>query len=285
MTITERGTEKFVNANGVGIRYHEAGLGEPLLLLHGGGPGASGWSNYSRNVEFLAKRFRVLVPDLPGFGRSEKCLPPDKLFTYLAGVMNDFLEALGIESAHFVGNSLGGGTVLKLALDRPERVRKAVLMGSGGGTPLFSTMPTEGVKHLVGYYEGSGPSLEKLRSFIDVMLYDGSAVTDELLQQRYQASLDPEVVRNPPIRKRNGRMPLEDLWREELTRLEHELLLVWGREDRVVPLDCAFVLLKQLKRGQLHVFPQCGHWVQWERAAEFNSLIAGFFTKLEGSTS
>lgn len=279
MTITEQNTERFVQAGAVRIRYHEAGEGEPLVLLHGGGPGASGWSNYSRNVEFLSKRFRVLIPDLPGFGGSGKSLPPDRLFTYLAGAMNDFLQATGVDSAHFVGNSLGGGTVLKLALDHPARVRKAVLMGSGGGLPVFSTMPTEGVKHLVGYYEGSGPSLEKLRSFIDVMLYDGSAVTDELLQQRYKASLDPEVVRNPPIRKRNGRMPLEDLWREELTRLDHDLLLVWGREDRVVPLDCALVLLKQLQRGQLHVFPQCGHWVQWEKAAEFNALIAGFFTK------
>ncbi|MEP7244077.1 MAG: alpha/beta fold hydrolase [Gammaproteobacteria bacterium] len=284
MTYTEQNTERFVQAGGVRIRYHEAGEGDPLLLLHGGGPGASGWSNYSRNVEFLAKRFRVLVPDMPGFGKSDKSLPPDKLFTYLAGSMNDFMEALDIPAAHFVGNSLGGGTALKLALDHPQRVRKAVLMGSGGGMPMFSTMPTEGVKHLVGYYEGSGPSLEKLRSFLDVMLYDGSAITEELLQQRYQASLDPETVRNPPIRRRGGKMPLEDLWREELTRLDHDLLLVWGREDRVVPLDCALVLLKQLRRGQLHVFPQCGHWVQWEKAAEFNALIAGFFTQIEGAS-
>lgn len=281
MTYDEKNTERFVRVGDVNVRYHEVGSGAPLLLLHGGGPGASGWSNYSRNVEFLAKRFRVLVPDLPGFGGSDKSLPPDKLFTYLANVMDGFLVALGIDSAHFVGNSLGGGTVLKLALDHPERVRKAVLMGSGGGMPMFSTMPTEGVKRLVGYYEGSGPSIKKLRAFIDVMLYDGSMVTDELLRSRYTASLDPDVVRNPPIKRRNGRMPLEDLWREDLTRLDHELLLVWGREDRVVPLDCAFVLLKQLRHGQLHVFPQCGHWVQWEKADEFNSLIAGFF-QLEG---
>jgi 4,5:9,10-diseco-3-hydroxy-5,9,17-trioxoandrosta-1(10),2-diene-4-oate hydrolase len=284
MQLTELSTEKFVQAGPVRLRYHEAGAGEPLVLLHGGGPGASGWSNYSRNIEFLARRFRVLVPDLPGFGGSQKSLPPDRLFTYLAARMSDFLQALDVPAAHFIGNSLGGGTVLKLALDHPQRVHKAVLMGSGGGLPLFSTMPTEGVRHLVGYYEGSGPSLEKLRSFIDVMLYDGTAVTDELLQQRYRASLDPEVIRNPPIRRHGGRMPLEDLWREDLTRLEHDVLLVWGREDRVVPLDCALVLLKQLRRGQLHVFPQCGHWVQWEKATEFNALVAGFFDRFEGET-
>jgi 4,5:9,10-diseco-3-hydroxy-5,9,17-trioxoandrosta-1(10),2-diene-4-oate hydrolase len=273
----EKSTEKFVTAAGLRIRYHEAGVGEPLLLLHGGGPGASGWSNYNRNIEFLAKRFRVIVPDLPGFGGSAKSLPDVALFGYLATVIANFMTELGLPSAHFVGNSLGGGTVLKLALEQPQRVRRAVLMGSGGGFPVFSTMPTEGVKHLVGYYEGSGPSIEKLRNFIDVMLFDGSKVTEELLQQRYAASLDPDVVRNPPIKRRAGKMPLEDLWREELSVLNHDFLLVWGREDRVVPLDCAFILLKQLPKAQLHVFPRCGHWVQWEKADEFNSLVAGFF--------
>jgi 4,5:9,10-diseco-3-hydroxy-5,9,17-trioxoandrosta-1(10),2-diene-4-oate hydrolase len=275
--MNEGSTEKFATAGGVRIRYHEAGEGQPLMLLHGGGPGASGWSNYNRNMEFLSQRFRVIVPDLPGFGGSAKCLPDERLFGYLAGVIADFMTVLGISSSHFVGNSLGGGTVLKLALDEPGRVRKAVLMGSGGGFPLFSTMPTEGVRHLVGYYEGSGPSMEKLRSFIDIMLFDSSRVTEELLQQRYAASLDPEVVRNPPIKRKAGKMPLEELWREDLTVLNHDLLLVWGREDRVVPLDCALILLKQLRRGQLHVFPQCGHWVQWEKADEFNALVAGFF--------
>ena len=274
--ITEKGSERFVNAGPVRIRYHEAGQGQPLLLLHGGGPGASGWSNYNRNIEFFARHYRVLVPDFPGFGGSDKVVPHDKLFGYFAGVIRDFLDALEIPAAHMVGNSLGGGTVIKLALDHPQRLLKGVLMGSGGGMPVFSTMPSEGVRHLVGYYEGSGPSLEKLRSFIDVMLYDGSAVTDELLNQRYQASLDPDVVRDPPIRRRNGKMPLEDLWREHLTQLEHELLLVWGREDRVVPFDSALILFKQLKRARLHVFPQCGHWVQWEKAAEFNALVTEF---------
>ncbi len=282
--LTEQGTERFVTAGGVRIRYHEAGSGDPLVLLHGGGPGASGWSNYSRNVDSLSREYRVLIPDLPGFGRSDKCLPDAGLFTYLAGAMKAFLDALAIPSAHFIGNSLGGGTVLKLALDHPTYVRKGVLMGSGGGLPLFSTMPTEGVKHLVGYYEGAGPSMEKLKSFINIMLYDTSVVTEELLEQRYRASLDPEIVRNPPIKRLAGRMPLEELWREELTRLDHELLLVWGREDRVVPLDCAFVLLKQLSRGQLHVFPQCGHWAQWEKAGEFNTLVAGFLKNSTGGT-
>lgn len=276
MKITESATEKFIQAGKNRLRYHDVGEGTPVLLIHGGGPGASGWSNYNRNVEYLAKQFRVLIVDLPGFGKSDKTLPPDNLFSYLSESTRAFLDALEIPAAHFVGNSLGGGTTLKFALDYPNRVKKAVLMGSGGGTSIFSTVPTEGVKHLVGYYEGSGPSLEKLRSFIDVMVYDKTAITDQLLEQRYHASLDPEIVRNPPIKWR-GKLPLEPLWREDLGRLEQEFLLVWGREDRVVPLDCAFILAKQLAKARLHVFPQCGHWAQWEKADEFNRLIADFF--------
>lgn len=266
------------------IRYHDIGQGDPLILLHGGGPGASGWSNYSRNVEHFSRHFRVIVPDLPGFGGSEKCLPDHGLFSFLATAIKNFLDALEISAADFVGNSLGGGTVLKLALDHPTRVRKAVLMGSGGGMPLFSTMPTEGVRRLVSYYEGDGPSMEKLRAFIDIMLFDASAITEELLQVRYRASLDPDVVRNPPIKRHAGKPVLEDLWREDLTRLDQQMLLIWGREDRVVPLDCALVLMKQLRRGQLHVFSQCGHWVQWEKASEFNALVSGFLKNTAGDT-
>jgi pimeloyl-ACP methyl ester carboxylesterase len=262
----------------VKLFYRDLGQGEPLLLLHGGGPGASGWSNFSRNAGPLSGRFRVLVPDLPGFGASEKTLPDERLFTYLAGVTRDFMDELGIARAHIVGNSLGGGTALRLALSSPDRVGRAVLMGSGGSVPVFSAWPTEGVRRLVGYYEDDGPSLRKLRDFIDIMVYDGSAVTDELLEQRYQASIDPEVLRKPPIVRRAGKVLLEDLWREDLAALPHDFLLVWGREDRVVPLDCAFMLLKQLQRARLHVFPQCGHWAQWEKAGEFNALVTEFLT-------
>lgn len=275
MDFTEEATSKFVDAGDLRIHYNEAGSGEPLLLIHGGGPGASGWSNYRRNVDALARDFRVLIIDLPGFGKSSRIIPDDNLFTYLSGAVLDFLDALDIAKAHIVGNSLGGGTTLKLALDHPDRVNKFVLMGAGGSIPTFSPMPTEGIMRLLGYYEGDGPSLEKLKAFIDIMVYDKSEMTDELLEERYQASLDPETMKNPPIKWR-GKMPLEDLWREGLDELPHEALIIWGREDRVVPMDSAFMLLKQIARARLHVFPQCGHWAQWEKADEFNQLVADF---------
>jgi len=284
MTSREESTSKRIKAGAIDLHYHESGSGFPVVLLHGGGPGASGWSNFSRNFAPLAAHWRVLVPDLPGFGKSERVTLEDRAFGFYAGVIRDFLRALGISQAHFVGNSLGGGTALKLALDHPGHVGRLVLMGTGGSLPVFSATPTEGVCRLFDFYAGAGPSMQKLRSFIDLLVYDTSAITDELLAARYAAATLPEVVSNPPL-KFKGRPPLEELWREALGELTHDVLLVNGREDRVVPLDTAFLLLKLIPNARLHVLPKCGHWAQWEHADEFNALVHDFLGRASGSAA
>lgn len=284
MTSLEASTSKRIKAGGIDLHYHESGSGFPVVLLHGGGPGASGWSNFSRNFGPLAQHWRVLVPDLPGFGTSERVTVEDRAFGFYAGVVRDFLHALGIPQAHFVGNSLGGGTALKLALDDPGRIGRLVLMGTGGSLPVFSATPTEGVRRLFDFYAGTGPSMQKLRSFIDLLVYDASSITDELLAARYAAATLPEVVAKPPL-KFKGRPPLEELWREPLGDLTHEVLLVNGREDRVVPLDTAFLLLKLIPNARLHVLPKCGHWAQWEHADEFNALVHGFLSRASASAA
>ena len=276
--LTEDATSKFIDANGVRVHYHDAGSGTPLVLIHGGGPGAGGWSNYSRNLEPLSKHFRVICPDLPGFGRSDMKPVGSAMPGWYAEVMADFLRALGLEKAHFIGNSLGGMVTLKLALEHPEMVDKMVLMGTGGSLPVFSTFPTEGIKTLLFFYDGEGPSLKRLKGFINQFVYDPSQLTDELLEQRMKVALDPRIVENPPMRP-NPKVPLDELWRDvRLTKLPHETLMIWGREDRVMPLDMAFPLLKQIPRARLFVMPQCGHWAQWEHAEEFNRVATDFFT-------
>ena len=125
-------TERTVRVNGKDIFVAEAGAGAPVVLLHGGGPGASGVSNYSRNIDALAKHYRVIVPDMPGYGRSAKGVDRSDPFGYLADHIRGMLDELGIERAHLVGNSYGGSCALRLALDTPHRVDKLVLMGPGG---------------------------------------------------------------------------------------------------------------------------------------------------------
>lgn len=277
MTDQPNGAGRVIAVDGIDTFIHEAGAGHPVVLIHGAGPGATGLSNWSRNIECLARDFHVITVDLPGFGRSQKMQIPSAFFEFYGQHVGKLLDAMGIEKAHLVGNSLGGGTSMMLALRRPEKVGKMVLMGSGGGFPVASVMPTTGLKMLMGFYEAPGPSRERLAAFISEMVYDKSRITDQLLEERLAAAMAPDVVACPPFGFRDGRPPVpDDVWRERLDLLTHETLIVWGREDRVMPLDNGFILMKQIPNARMHVMPHCGHWAQWEKAEEFNTLVGQF---------
>jgi len=280
MTTVE--SEYTVRANGADVFVTDTGGEAPaVVLLHGGGPGASGLSNYSRNTEALSRRFRVLVPDMPGYGHSSKHVDHSDPFGYLADTIRGVLDELGIGRAHLVGNSYGGAAALRLALDTPQRVGKLVLMGPGGiGTTRG--LPTDGLKSLLSYYGDEGPSREKLATFIRTYLvYDGAAVPDELIDLRYQASIDPEVVANPPLRRPSG---LRTLWRMDLTRdkrlrrLATPTLVLWGRDDKVNRPAGGPMLLNLMPNAELVMTSHTGHWMQWERAELFNQLVADFLS-------
>jgi 4,5:9,10-diseco-3-hydroxy-5,9,17-trioxoandrosta-1(10),2-diene-4-oate hydrolase len=278
MPLTEEGTSKFAQAGPLKLHYHEAGKGPVLIMIHGGGPGAGGWSNYRRNVEHFAERFRVILPDLPGFAKSDKPKIEGGLLGFMAKAIHDLMDALDIPRANFVGNSLGGGTTFKFALDYPDRAQRLVLMGAPG-LAVFTPQPAEGIKHLLEYYEAPGPSMEKLRAFLNVMVYDGSQLTDQLIKERYAASIQPDLIANPILSRSRPIMP-EPLWKE-FAKIKHKTLLIWGRDDRTVTLDNSFLMLNQLPDVRLHVFGKCGHWAQWEKAPEFNRLVVDFLTASE----
>lgn len=261
------------------IHLAEFGAGPPVLMLHGGGPGAAGLSNYSRNVQALASRFRVLVPDLPGYGRSSKTVDADDPFGGLASAMVGLLDALDLARAHVVGNSLGGACALRMALDRPERIGRLVLMGPGG-IGVSQGQPTPGLLRLLSYYGGDGPSFDKLARFIrEDLVYDAASVSDAMLRERFESSIDPEVVANPPLRAPKdaqvlGRMDF--LLDPRLSTFDHPTLVLWGTEDRVNPASGGAALQARLPACDLFLFSRTGHWVQWERAAEFNAVVAAF---------
>ena len=276
MPLTQEATSKFIHAGPLKLHYHEAGRGPALIMIHGGGPGAGGWSNYRRNVDAFAEHFRVILPDLPGFAQSDKPKIEGGLFAFLSKAIRDLMDALDIPRASFVGNSLGGGTTLQFALDNPDRAERLVLMGAAGGLPIFTPQPTEGIKHLLGYYEPPGPSLEKLRAFLNVMVYDGSQLTDELIKERFAASTQPDLLANPML-SRSRPVAIEPLW-QKLANVRHKTLIIWGRDDRTVTLDGAFIMLNQMPDVRLHIFGKCGHWAQWEKAPEFNRLVIDFLS-------
>jgi 4,5:9,10-diseco-3-hydroxy-5,9,17-trioxoandrosta-1(10),2-diene-4-oate hydrolase len=271
------------------IHYHDAGTGTPVVLLHGGGPGASSWSNFGRNVPVLAGRFRVLAIDQPGYGRSVAGEVTSHYFTFAAETVLAVLDSLGIERVHLVGNSLGGGTAVRFALRYPDRAGRLVLMGPGGlSLNVFAPDPTEGVKRLMEFGAPPGPSREKLATFLKTLVHNQKLITDELVEDRFGYASDPAALRAMASMGATFRDPktFEDgmLWREA-HRLRNEVLLIWGREDRVNPLDGAFVALKLIRKAQLHVFGGCGHWAQLEKFDEFNRLAICFLSgdSMEGA--
>jgi 4,5:9,10-diseco-3-hydroxy-5,9,17-trioxoandrosta-1(10),2-diene-4-oate hydrolase len=277
VTKSSRPAGRHFQVNGQAIHLIECGSGiEPLVLLHGGGPGASGWSNFHANVAALGAQYRLFIPDLPGYGLSGKEPIEGPRYAHYGKAIVGVLDQLGIAKAHLIGNSLGGGTALSMALNAPERVDKLILMGPAGLVSAYGTTPTEGARMIFEYYGGTGPSREKLSAFIRLMVYDASAMTAELLEERFAASIEPDILANPPLGK--DRPPiLEELWRDpRLARLPHETLVLWGRNDRVNPLHTAEILLNQLPSARFLSFTKCGHWVQYERAKEFNTAVLAF---------
>jgi 4,5:9,10-diseco-3-hydroxy-5,9,17-trioxoandrosta-1(10),2-diene-4-oate hydrolase len=287
---------RFAEAGGMRLHYYDAGpagqdsAGEgkdttPVVFLHGGGPGASAWSNFGRNFPVFATRFRTLMVDQPGFGKSGKPPVTGSYFAFSAGALAGLLTSLGIGRVHLVGNSLGGGTAVRFALSYPERAGRLVLMGPGGlSLNVFSPDPTEGVKRLMEFAAPPGPTREKLAAFLRTLVFDQRLITDELVDERFAAASDPQALAAMASMGASFFNPAHAeeglLWREA-HRLQQRVLLIWGREDRVNPLDGALVALKLIKRAQLHVFGGCGHWAHLEKFGEFNRLVISF---LEGGT-
>lgn len=279
--LTPEATSRTLATDDGDLHYHEAGEGPPLLLVHGSGPGVSGWANFGDNLPLFAQHFRTLVLDLPGFGTSH---PVDTNPVIAApGAVLAFLDGLGIERAAIVGNSLGGGIVAQIAANHPERVSRLVTLG-GVGVPFFSALPPEGIIRLVEFVEE--PTRDALLRWMRSMVFDPAVLSEEFVESRWRAAQDPEALAS--IRSIYSR-DLLDIYRPiildnpdtlgMLRRIQAPTLLVWGRDDRVTPLDGAIAPMRLIPRGELHVLPDCGHWAMIERKAEFESVVLSYLLR------
>lgn len=268
------------------ISVAETGQDGPVLvMLHGGGPGASGVSNYHQNLEALSKYFRVLLPDQPGFGDSyrptEAELDERSITQITVDALFQALDKLGVETFHLLGNSLGGAAAIAMAQSQRDRVSGLVLMAPGGGWLPFGPTPTEGQKEMFRYFNGGGPSEKKMAAFIRTMVFDHKQFGEDVVRARYEASLEESHVAfyhlyNAAFAKRHG---MDPLWKD-LHRIKAPTLLLWGRDDRTITLEGAQMMLKQIPDVQMHVFGRCGHWVQLERQAEFERSVVDFLVNL-----
>ena len=278
---TEASTSKFARVSEAGlelnVHYNDAGSGPAIIMLHGGGPGASGWSNFSRNFEpLVAAGYRVILVDCPGFNKTDSLLVTQSRGLVNARAVKGLMDVLGIDRAHLVGNSLGGFSTMEFALAYPERAGKLILMGAAGlGISLVQPLPMEGIKTLMGLYRE--PTMENLKRMIQVFVYDPARITDELMQGRYQNMMArPDHLKNfVDSFDRNPRTLLADLT-PRLAEIKHPTLGIWGRDDRFIPLDHGLKLLWGMPNAELHFFNNCGHWAQWEHADKFNRLVLDF---------
>jgi pimeloyl-ACP methyl ester carboxylesterase len=263
-----------IDAGGIETRYLEAGSGEPVIMLHGSGPGVSGLANWQHNIGALSQRFHLVAPDIVGFGATER---PDDII-YSLRTWTDhvwaFLDAHDIEKTAIVGNSLGGRIALQMATDRPERITKMVLMGAPGvGITL-----TDGLAALRAYQPSHDAMRDLLRNYFAV---DPAMITDELVAIRYQASIADgayEAYRAMFFDPRHTGSEL-GITENEVRAIATPTLLVHGREDKVVPMQVAVTMLGLLPNADLHVFSACGHWTQIERADEFSALVTDYLAR------
>jgi pimeloyl-ACP methyl ester carboxylesterase len=281
--LTYEETSRTVDTAAGRIHHHVAGDGPPLLLLHGSGPGVSGWANFQHNLPVFAKRFTTYVVDLPGFGASE--LPSGRHpMAGAPGAVVEFLDACGLERVSIVGNSMGGGVGSQVAAQHPARVDRLVTLG-GVGVNVFSPSPPEGIKLLVEFVED--PTRERMVAWLHSMVYDESFVTEELIDLRMKTALEPHVLAaSRAMYSRAGLSAIRDLARNtaasplaHLPRIEAPTLVTWGRDDRVTPLDWCLLPMRLIPKCELHVFYDCGHWAMIERKAEFESTVCSFLTR------
>lgn len=280
-TITEAATSKLVDIEEgdlqCKVHVNDAGGGDKVIvMLHGSGPGASGWSNFHRNIEpFVAAGYRVLLIDSPGFNKSDAVITKSRDGVF-AQAVKGVLDKLGIAKAHIIGNSMGGATAMRVAFDYPQLVDKLILMGGGSvGASTTMPMPTEGLKRLVGLYRN--PTMENLRAMMDIFVFDPSALTEELIQGRFDNMMRrPEHLANFVESQKISSRPN---FVTRLGELKCSTLIIWGRDDRFVPLDLGIRMLWGIPDAEMHVFSKCGHWAQWEHADKFNRLVLDFVSR------
>jgi 2-hydroxy-6-oxonona-2,4-dienedioate hydrolase len=281
--LTHEGTARELNTDRGVLRYHEAGDGPPLLLLHGSGPGVTGWRNYRGVLADLAEHYRCLVLEFPGFGVSDPCEGHPMAMAQFA--VADFLDGLGLSQVATIGNSMGGIVATQFAIGSPERVSKLVTIG-GAGRSVFAPSPGEGIRLLMEFTDD--PTREKLVRWLHSMVYDPAIVTEELIEERWALATEAKTLE---IARRmysteafaaSGRAAAASTatpyW-AQLHKITAPTLLTWGRDDRVSPVDMAMLPMRELRRGELHVFPNCGHWTMIEAREAWLATVLAFLKR------
>lgn len=273
------------------LRYHEAGADDapPLILLHGSGPGVTGWRNYRGNLGFFAQTHHCYVLEFPGFGVSDP-VEGHPVLTAGSSVIR-FMDALDITSAPMIGNSMGGVVGVNLAIKKPDRVSKLVTIG-GVGPNLYSPSPSEGLRLLQEFTDSvdddANARKDKLIRWLNSMVFDRSLVTEELIEERWAAAINPDAQKTAAMMYGSAAFEIQQQFMASsdtppywsmMHKVTCPTLLTWGRDDRVSPPDMSTVPMRLIPDAELHIFPKCGHWVMIEAKEAFESTVAAFLAR------
>lgn len=247
----------------------EAGAGPAVVFIHGSGPGANAYSNFSLNYTTIAAAgYRVVLPDLIGFGYSSKPVGIDYTLDLFVSTCSELLDALDIHECVLVGNSLGGAVALKLAMDQPRLVRKLVLMAPGGIESREDYFKMPGIQKMVSGFVGDGFDRTGLRRLLELLTFDPKFVTDELVEQRLN------ILQTQP-KDVLGRMKIPDL-SSQLGHVRCPVLGFWGIEDQFCPASGYEKVLRSVPHSRFVMYSRCGHWAMIERSEDFNRNVLDF---------
>ena len=262
-----------VRLGGLDVHFHDhrpvreqAGV---VVFVHGSGPGASGYSNFKLNTAaFVDAGFRVVVPDLPGFGYSSKPTDIDYTTDFFVEHVIGLLDALGVGRCALIGNSLGGAVCIRAALDHPARFDKLVVMAPGGleDMPTYLAMPA--MAHMIDNFVGGKLDREGLRGVLETLVFDTAHVTEALLDERYAI-----LQTQPPQVLARMRVPNME---SELAGIACPVLAFWGADDELVPASGGRKILRACRPSRLIEVAGCGHWVMVEYWRLFNTACLDF---------
>jgi pimeloyl-ACP methyl ester carboxylesterase len=263
---------KHIDADGILTNYHEVGQGIPVLLLHGSGIGVSAYANWARTLPALGRHFHTLAIDVAGFGYTDA--PEDAEFNLDFWVHHviAFMDAKKLEKVHLLGNSFGGGLALAVTARHPERIDRVVLMGSAG---TKFEVPA-GFNAGFGY-RGRKEDLEVLLE--NFTLYP-SLITEDMINLRFETFNRPgydKIFEKLFPGSREEKMNALVTPDEQIASIENDVLLIHGREDRVVPKETSLHISSLISGSELHIFGRCGHWSHRDKEIRFNQLVTDFY--------
>jgi 2-hydroxy-6-oxonona-2,4-dienedioate hydrolase len=282
--ITEAASSRFItieeNGQPLKLHYNDVGQGDrTVVMLHGSGPGASGWANFHRNIEPMVQSgCRVILLDCPGWSKSDSIVSTGSRSELNARCLKAVLDSLGIDRVQVIGNSMGAHSAVAFALANPARTGKLVLMGGGtGGPSQFVPMPTEGIKLIGALYRE--PTVENIKRMMNVFVFDASSLTEDLYQQRLTNILARRDHLENFVKSVEANPKQFTDYGPRLGEIKAPTLVIWGRDDRFVPLDIGLRVIWGIPNAEMHIFNQCGHWAQWEHADKFNRMVTEFLAR------